>query len=128
MMLSCIWWRSSSYTALMNVESHLQTEKHFIPSCNPNVFKVNVIQNHLKHYFKQIHGTLTGTTMLNQSGPGSHSNEGETWYSPKLQNWSLITGWSLASFPRYFGGRSYSSIKEYSFMSHPGWHLWMKDK
>ena len=46
-----------------------------------------------------IHRSLTGTTTPSQSGPGSNDNE--EVFIPQGQNWSLTTGCSLVSYPRY---------------------------
>ena len=46
-----------------------------------------------------IDGTLTGTTTPDQSGPGSNTNEGETSYYSKLQDWMLTVRCRLVSYP-----------------------------
>ena len=43
-------------------------------------------------------GTLSGTTMLDQRGPGSNVNKEVTLHFQKFQNWSLITRCSLVSY------------------------------
>ena len=48
--------------------------------------------------FETIDGTLTCTTTLSQSGPGSNVNEGVTPHSSKLQQWNLTRGCSWVSY------------------------------
>ena len=45
-----------------------------------------------------IDGTLTGTATLGQSGPVNNGNERCTPHYSELQNWNLITRYSLLSY------------------------------
>ena len=54
-------------------------------------------------------GTLTSTTTLRQSGPGSNGNEGVNPQSIDLYDRSLIMKCSFVSFPGYSLGGTYSS-------------------
>ena len=60
-----------------------------------------------------MHGTLTGTITLAQSGLRSNENRMKGYsIFPKLQDWSLTIRCSLASYPGHsFGKGSYLSAE-----------------
>ena len=43
--------------------------------------------------------TLISTITLSHGGPGSNGNKEVTPHSPELQNWNLVTRYSLVSYP-----------------------------
>ena len=75
----------------------LYSYSHFFCSCFLSVFFLfcTWLCDIKYSYFKQIYGTLTSTTTLSLSGPGSNGDKG-IFYIP--QSWSLIIRCSLVSY------------------------------
>ena len=61
-----------------------------------------------------IDRALSGTTTMEQSGPGSDGNKGGTLYSPKLQNWSLTIRLFSVIFKILIGGGDLNPLQRCS--------------
>ena len=77
--------------------------KQFKQISTPCLVAISMLEIPLRIISKRViwpvDGTLIGTTTPCQSGPESNGNEVVTPHFIELQNWNLMTGYSLESYP-----------------------------